>query len=98
MDIMIIRLKLHRFPSIVDPYCTPEKYATPFIRTVSKLNSFEKSINEIITSLIRYQEKKEEISIYTRLFSYYKNNKMNFLEQEMDKIFGKSNVIQNKDF
>lgn len=79
------------FPSIVDPYCTPEKYATPFIRTVSKLNSFEKNINEIITSLIRYQEKKEEISIYTRLFSYYKNNKMNFLEQEMDKIFGKSN-------
>ena len=46
------------FPSIVDPYCTPEKYATPFIRTVSKLNSFEKNINEIITSLIRYQEKK----------------------------------------
>lgn len=79
------------FPSIVDPFTTPEKYATPFIRTSSKLNSFEKNINDIISSLIRYQEKKEEISTYNRLFSYYKNNKMNFLKKEMDKIFGESN-------
>ena len=77
------------FPSIIDTFSNPETHSTPFIRIASNLISFEKNINEIISSLNRYQEKKEQISIYTRLFSYYKNNKIDFLNQEMSKIFGK---------